>query len=135
MADYEETTTDIRQLEEISRIEDRVTGAVIRTAALGVTGVVEVKGDESLIKNITGILGQGTKDRGVTVTSGSREAIVDLSLVVRYGNPIPEIINNVRVEVKREVQEVCGLDAKVVNIIVSDIKFDGPDPIRAAQVI
>ena len=86
------------------------------------------------IKNITGMFSQNQKARGVLVTSGVREAIVDVNLIVNYGNPIPEIMDRVRNEVRRAVREMCGLDAKVVNVVVVDIKFEAGDPVRAAMV-
>ena len=117
----------------MSRIDEKVIREIVRTAAKSVTGVADIS-EGSPIKNITGLFSQGQKARGVLVTSGVREAIVDVNLIVNYGNPIPEIMDRVRTEVRKAVREMCGLDAKVVNVIVVEIRFENADPVRAAMV-
>ena len=51
-----------------------------------------------------------------------------------YGDSIPEIIDKVRTEVRRDVQKICGMDAKAVNVNVTDIRFDETHHMRATQV-
>ena len=133
MTTAEDQATTENQLEEVSRIDEKVIREIVRTAAKSVTGVADIS-EGNPIKNITGIFGQSQKARGVLVTSGVREAIVDVNLIVNYGNPIPEIMDRVRAEVRRAVREMCGLDAKVVNVVVVDIRFEAGDPVRAAMV-
>ena len=54
---------------------------------------------------------------------GKREAIVDLTLGVKYGFNIPNIIAEVRRKVASRLLEIAGLVAKEINVRVVSIEF------------
>ena len=74
----EAQTTEEIQIEETSFIYNKVTGTVVRQAAMKVKGVADVVAGDggNFIKNISGMIG-GSRDRGVAVVSGTKGAIVD----------------------------------------------------------
>ena len=120
--------------DEQSSIEDTVIATIVRTSAMTVTGVHEV-GSTSLTKSVAERFGNSDKNaRGVDIVLGDKGAVVDIALTVKYGHAIPEIITNVRNKVRIAVAEICGLDAKVINITVAKIEVEDVDHARRALV-
>ena len=123
-----------RNPEEQSSIEDTVIATIVRTSAMTVTGVHDV-GSTSLTKAVSERFGGSDKNsRGVDIVLGDKGAVVDIALTVKYGHAIPEIITNVRNKVRAAVAEICGLDAKVINITVAKIEVEDVDHARRALV-
>lgn len=73
------------------------------------------------------------RTQGVEVEVGTREAAADLVIVVEYGESIPRVADDVRENVIRRVEGVCGLGVTEVNIVVNDLHFPGEEdePSRA----
>jgi uncharacterized alkaline shock family protein YloU len=77
---------------------------------------------------VTGRVGMGTEStRGVSVEVGSRQAAVDLSLVLEYGVSIPEVTEAVRDNVIKRIEGITGLEVTEVDISVNDLYFPGDD--------
>ncbi|GIV60488.1 Asp23/Gls24 family envelope stress response protein [Rhodocaloribacter litoris] len=74
----------------------------------------------SLAKTVTG----GTmRDLGVQVEVGTREAAIDVRIVVDYGVSIPAIAEAIRRNVAERVEEMTGLKVVEINIDVVDLYF------------
>lgn len=69
------------------------------------------------------VSGGGSRTRGVSVEVGEREAAVDLTVNVVYGNPIAQVTQAVRQNIIRRVESLTGLDVTEVNITVNDVTF------------
>lgn len=87
------------------------------------TGGTRVPGDTSptvgeLFNNLTG---GGAGTRGVTVESRDREAAVDLTLTIPYGESIPRVTQTLRETVVERVRSLTGIEVTEVNITVADI--------------
>ena len=120
--------------DEQSSIDDTVIATIVRTSAMTVTGIHDV-GSTSLTKAVSERFGNSDKNaRGVDIVLGDKGAVVDIALTVKYGHAIPEIITNVRNKVRAAVAEICGLDAKVINITVAKIEVEDVDHARRALV-
>jgi len=76
-----------------------------------------------------GIGGIGVDERmqGVGVEVGEREAAVDLTVVVEYGESIPRIAGALRENITRRVEGMTGLTVTEVNIAVNDLYFEGDE--------
>jgi uncharacterized alkaline shock family protein YloU len=73
------------------------------------------------------------RTQGVNVEVGTKEAAADLVLVVEWGESIPRVADEVRENVIRRVEGICGLGVTEVNITVTDLHFPGdedPQPTR-----
>ena len=118
-------------------IDDQVIGAIASTAAQEIEGVASL-GEGSVRRIFSERLGGAERRaRGVDVVSGRREAIVDIDVKVYYGYSIPDIVQQIRVNIASRIQEMCGLTVKQVNITVSGIEFvygSGSTPSRFALV-
>ncbi|HEY3374974.1 MAG TPA: Asp23/Gls24 family envelope stress response protein [Candidatus Aquicultor sp.] len=108
-------------------ISDAVVAKIASIAAREVEGVHALGGTTEraiggAIQRITGSRGV-QRTAGVDVEVGQEEAIVDLSMIVDYGQSIPDVTNAVRQNVMNQINSLTGLRAKEVNIIVSDLFF------------
>lgn len=68
-----------------------------------------------------------TASQGVSVEVGEREAAVDLTVVVDYGESIPRVAQEVRDNVIRRIEGICGLSVTEVNVAVNDLYMPGDD--------
>jgi uncharacterized alkaline shock family protein YloU len=116
-------------------------GVVTRVAGLAareVPGVHDLGGGAArAIGSVTQRVGLGdSRTQGVSVESGEREAAVDLTLVIDYGESIPRVADAVRSQIIKRVEFITGLSVTEVNITVNDLYFPGDDePEEAPRVV
>jgi len=118
-------------------IGEGVVTKVAGLAAREVKGVHELGGGTArAVGSVTQKVGLGDAfNQGVSVESGEKEAAVDLTLVIDYGESIPRIASAVRSQVIKRVEFITGLKVIEVNITVNDLYFPGDDePDEAQQV-
>ncbi len=118
-------------------IADLVVTKVAGIAAHEVPGVYALGGGAArAIGSVTQLVGIGDgRTQGVSVEVGEREAAVDLTLVIEYGESIPQVSTRVRENVIRRIEGICGLTVTEVNVIVNDLYFPGDDvPEQPARV-
>lgn len=110
-------------------ISDAVVTKVVGIAASEVPGVYALGGGAArAVGSITQRVGIGdSRTQGVAVETGETEAAVDLTLVVEYGESIPEVAGRVRENVIKRVYGITGLRVTEVNITVNDMHFPGDD--------
>ncbi len=110
-------------------IADSVVTKVAGLAAREVPGVHELGGGTArAIGSVTQRVGIGDqRTQGVSVEVGQREAAVDLSVVVEYGESIPQVAEAVRSQVIKRVEGITGLSVAEVNIVINDLYFPGDD--------
>ncbi|HEV2062107.1 MAG TPA: Asp23/Gls24 family envelope stress response protein [Solirubrobacteraceae bacterium] len=110
-------------------IADGVVAKVVGIAAREVPGIYAMGGAPArALGRVTAQVGIGDeRSQGVSVEVGQREAATDLAVVVEYGESIARVANEVRENVIRRVEGLCGLDATEVNIAVVDLHFPGDE--------
>jgi uncharacterized alkaline shock family protein YloU len=114
-------------------IADAVVTKIASIAAREVRGVYDLGGGTArAIGGMTrsvGIAGIGVDERmqGVAVAVGEREAAVDLTVVVEYGESIPQIAKTLRENITRRIEGMTGLTVTEVNITVNDLHFPGDE--------
>jgi uncharacterized alkaline shock family protein YloU len=119
-------------------IGEGVVSRVAGLAAREVPGVHDLGGGAArAIGSVTQKVGLGdVRTQGVSVESGEREAAVDLTLVIDYGESIPRTADAVRSQVIKRVEGITGLSVTEVNITVNDLYFPGDDePDEAPRVV
>lgn len=119
-------------------IADAVVTKVAGIAAREVGGVHELGGGVARAFGAVAqrLPGADPMTQGVSVEVGETEAAVDLTIVVEYGESIPRVAAQVRENVMRRIEGICGLNVKEVNIAVTDLYFPGddePEPRRQLQ--
>lgn len=111
-------------------IADTVVERIVALAAQEVSGVAHLGGavGSALAGMVGRIRGSGTpQTTGVGVEVGERQAAVDLTLVVRYPQPVHEVAEAVRENVIARVEAMTGLGVVEVNVVVTDLAFEGDD--------
>lgn len=118
-------------------IADSVVTKVAGLSAAEVPGVHELGGGAArAVGAVTQKVGlTDSRSQGVSVEVGEKEAAVDLTLVIEYGESIPQVAEEVRQQVIKRVEGITGLKVVEVNISVNDLYFPGdeePDQTRVA---
>jgi len=110
-------------------IADVVVTKVAGIAAREVGGVHALGGGVSrAVSGVTHRVGIGDdRSQGVAVEVGEREAAVDLTLVVEYGESIPKVAEAVRSNVVARVEGITGLAVTEVNVTINDLYFPGDE--------
>jgi len=65
--------------------------------------------------------------QGVSVEVGEKEAAVDLTVVIDYGESIPQVTHSIRENVIRRIEGITGLTVTEVNVAVNDLYLPGDD--------
>ncbi|MCC2664588.1 MAG: Alkaline shock protein 23 [Geminicoccaceae bacterium] len=121
-------------------IADAVVTKIASIAAREVRGVYDLGGGTArAIGGVTrsiGVGGIGVDERmqGVGVEVGEREAAVDLTVVVEYGESIPQLSKALRENITRRIEGMTGLQVTEVNISVNDLYFPGDETAEPARV-
>jgi uncharacterized alkaline shock family protein YloU len=110
-------------------IADAVVTKVAGIAAREVRGVHSMGGGASrALGGVTSRMGLGDeRSQGVSVEVGEREAAIDITIVVEYGESIPQVSNQVRENVVRRIEAITGLSVTEVNVTVNDLYFPGDE--------
>jgi uncharacterized alkaline shock family protein YloU len=110
-------------------IADTVVTKVASIAAREVRGVYELGGGVSrAVGSVTQLVGIGDeRTQGLSVEVGEREAAVDLTVVVEYGESIPRISQAIRENVIKRIEGITGLSVTEVNVTVNDLYFPGDE--------
>jgi uncharacterized alkaline shock family protein YloU len=110
-------------------IADSVVTKVAGISAAEVAGVHELGGSASrAVGAVTQKVGLSDgRSQGVSVEVGEKEAAVDLTIIVDYGESIPQVADDVRQQVIKRVEGITGLKVVEVNISVNDLYFPGDD--------
>jgi uncharacterized alkaline shock family protein YloU len=111
-------------------ISDAVVTKIASIAAREVRGVSDLGGGAArAIGGVTRSVGRGLDERmqGVGVEVGEREAAVDLTVVVEYGESIPRIAKSLRENITRRIEGMTGLTVTEVNVAVNDLYFPGDE--------
>lgn len=114
-AEYEKTDMGTIQ------IAPEVIEVIAGLAAVEVDGVAGMSG--GFAGGIAELLGRKNLSKGVKVEVGQREAAVDVSIIVEYGNRIPEVASEIQRNVKRSIEMMTGLHVVEVNVHIHDVHF------------
>ncbi len=117
-------------------IADAVVTKVASVAAREVRGVHELGGGVArAVGSVTQRVGVGDeRSQGVSVEVGEREAAVDLTVVVEYGESIPRVSQAVRENVIKRIEGITGLSVTEVNVSVNDLYFPGDEAPEQTRV-
>lgn len=110
-------------------IADAVVEKVASIAAREVAGVHELGGQTArAVGTVTQAVGLGDqRSQGVSVEVGEREAAIDLTVVMEYGESIPQVANAIRENVIKRIEGITGLSVTEVNVTVNDLHFPGDE--------
>jgi uncharacterized alkaline shock family protein YloU len=108
-------------------IADGVVVKVAGIAAREVPGVYDMGGSTSRAIGVAAQkVGLGDeRTQGVSVEVGERETAIDLTVVIEYGESIPQVASAIRDNVIKRTEGITGLTVTEVNVSVNDLHFSG----------
>jgi len=117
-------------------IADTVVTKVAGISAREVRGVHDLGGGVSrALGSVTQRVGISDElSQGVSVEVGEREAAVDLTVIIDYGESIPQVSQAVRDNVAKRIEGITGLSVTEVNVTVNDLYFPGEETQQPARV-
>ena len=110
-------------------IADTVVTKVANVTTREIRGVHALGGGTArAVGAVTQRVGIGSQhSQGVSVEVGEKEAAVDLTIVVEYGESIPQLSEQIRENVSRQITSITGLAVTEVNVTVNDLYFPGDE--------
>jgi len=117
-------------------VADAVVTKVAGIAAREVRGVHNLGGGVArALGSVTHRVGLGDEVRqGVSVEVGEREAAVDLTVVIDFGESIPLVSQAVRDNVIKRIEGITGLSVTEVNVAVNDLYVPGDESEQSSRV-
>ena len=119
--------SDVKLNENQNGTVSFATEVVATIAGLAVT---EVDGVASMTSQSSGFADMFSrkKDRnftkGVRIDLDGEQVTVDVTMVVEYGSPVPEVARNIQENVKKAIETMTGLDVHSVDVHVTGISFE-----------
>lgn len=102
------------------QIAPQVVEVIAKHATIETEGVTTLSGN----LEITDFLGMGkTSTKGVKVELGTKEVIVDISIVIKAGYNIPQLAEKIQENVKNAIETMTHLEVVEVNIHINGIEF------------
>jgi uncharacterized alkaline shock family protein YloU len=107
------------------RIADEVVATVAGIAAAEVEGVASLSGGWST--DLVERLGKKNMGKGIKVEVQDDSTNIDISIITKFGYPIPKIAETVQQEVKQAVENMTGLTVKAVNVNIVAVAIKKDD--------
>ena len=97
-------------------------------AVIAAAAVLEVEGIGGLAANLgtdlAELLGKKNLSRGIHIQVEDENVTVDLSILVKYGYPIPDVARAVQEAVAGSIEATSGLTVAAVNVNVGGVVFE-----------
>lgn len=122
--DTEEIKTELGKIQIAPEVLEIIAGL----AAAEVDGVASMTG--GLVGDFVEMFGRKNAGRGVRVEVGSREAAVDVSIIVKYGFRIPEVARNIQDSVRNGIEAMTGLTVVEVNVHIIDVELKSEEKVQ-----
>ena len=103
-----------------------VVSTIAGLAANEVDGVASMYGSSSGVANILSRKSQTTKSftKGVKIDLNEQNVNVQISIVIDYGWPAPEVAGSIQENVKKAIETMAGLHVGKVDVHIQGISFD-----------
>ncbi len=117
----EEIVKKEEESNESIQIADDVVAVIAGKAVSEVSGVAGMAG--GFAGGISEVLsGKKNLSKGIKVDLTSKEAKIDVSIIVEYGVRIPDVAYEIQNRVKKAVETMTGLEVSNVNVHVQGVK-------------
>ena len=113
-----ESTDDVGQV----KIADDVIAIIAEISATEVEGVAGMGG--TLTGDIVQTLSRKRNPKGVRVELNGSQVMLDMTLIINYGQRIPEVALEVQEKVKNSIEMMTGLEIISINIHVTGVHFE-----------
>jgi uncharacterized alkaline shock family protein YloU len=101
-----------------------VVATIAGLAATEVDGVASMSSPASGLADMFSRKNTRNFTKGVRIDLDGNKVAVDVTIVVEYGSPVPDVARNIQENVKKAIETMSGLDVKSVDIHVTGISFE-----------
>ena len=101
-----------------------VVATIAGLAATEVEGVASMSSTSSGIADMFSKKNTRNFTKGVRIDMDGAKVKVDISIVVDYGSPVPDVAHSIQENVKKAIETMSGLDVHTVDVHVTGISFE-----------
>ena len=101
-----------------------VVATIAGLAATEVDGVASMSSPSSGFADMFSRKNTRNFTKGVRIDLDNNRVSVDITIVVEYGSPVPDVARNIQENVKKAIETMSGLDVRSVDVHVSGISFE-----------
>ena len=101
-----------------------VVATIAGLAATEVDGVASMSSPSSGFADMFTRKNTRNFTKGVRIDLDGSKVTVDITIVVEYGSPVPDVARNIQENVKKAIETMSGLDVRSVDVHVSGISFE-----------
>ncbi|QRN86543.1 Asp23/Gls24 family envelope stress response protein [Clostridia bacterium] len=119
MADkVKEINNDVHDVGTV-KISEEVLAAIASLATKEVDGVAEIIG----AKQNSFLGGKKSLGKGIKITLDNEEAVIEMSISVRYGEVLVDVAKKIQESVKKSVENMTDIPVREVNVNIAGIDF------------
>ena len=101
-----------------------VVATIAGLAANEIEGVASMTNPNSSFADILSRKSARNYTRGVKVDIANNKVAVDVTIIVDYGSPVPDVARSIQENVKKAIETMSGLDVLNVDVHVQGVSFE-----------
>lgn len=101
-----------------------VVATIAGLAATEVEGVASMSSQNAGIADMFSRKNTRNFTKGVRIDLDGNKVTVDITIVVEYGSPVPDVARSIQENVKKAIETMSGLDVHAVDVHVSGVSFE-----------
>lgn len=101
-----------------------VVATIAGLAATEVEGVASMSSQNGGLADMFSRKNARNFTKGVRIDLDGNKVTVDITIVVEYGSPVPDVARNIQENVKKAIETMSGLDVHSVDVHVSGVSFE-----------
>lgn len=101
-----------------------VVATIAGLAATEVEGVASMSSQNAGLADMFSRKNTRNFTKGVRIDLDGNKVTVDITIVVEYGSPVPDVAHSIQENVKKAIETMSGLDVHAVDVHVSGVSFE-----------
>lgn len=101
-----------------------VVATIAGLAATEVEGVASMASPSGGLADMFSRKNSRNFTKGVRIDLDGNKVTVDITIVVEYGSPVPDVARSIQENVKKAIETMSGLDVHSVDVHVSGVSFE-----------
>ena len=101
-----------------------VVATIAGLAATEVEGVASMSSQSSGFADMFSRKNTRNFTKGVRIDLNENKVTVDITIVVEYGSPVPDVARSIQENVKKAIETMSGLDVRNVDVHVQGVSFE-----------
>ena len=101
-----------------------VVATIAGLAATEVEGVSSMSSQNAGLADMFSRKNTRNFTKGVRIDLDGNKVTVDITIIVEYGSPVPDVARSIQENVKKAIETMSGLDVHSVDVHVSGVSFE-----------